>query len=578
MIKLMMKRYIFWMLLGTGMLVLPAAQAQRSKKAKTKTTNQKKVTPKPAARSNTTVTTNNRTDDTTIRSTTLEVYQVYKPEIKIAPKPSIIPTLAPPETTTTPQQYDVPQQSLFYTYRSLPLRPLALGKDTAKLPTQNYVKGGGGNLNTLFGDLGIGSLRGDNWETAIHAHFISQHGKIPDQQYLHTGLEAAGSLKSDNHLWKAGVTADYHKYNHYGYDHRLYDFDTAPKIGYTSIEGHVGVSNISTGIWGLDYAPSLMLKHFTAGSLGHETTVEATLPFSKKLDSNLTFELGLKATYTGYNSGNISGDNNIFKILPGISYRIDVFSAHLGLYPTFGRGGNSYLLPDITASYQVSTKFNILAGWQADLQQNTFQQQSLKNPFYTKFTSLPQSRNDEVYLGINAGIGHHLSIGTRGSWWQYNNLPEFITYSGDTAGRFFDVLIAPKVNALSLQVSARYEVGTSFSVGLSGAWYSYYNKVYAKVWQEPSVRFKGDVQWNILKNLQANAYLAALSGLYGQDAFGTQRKMKDIIDVGAGGEYQLIPQLSIWLNVGNLLNRPNQRWLGYDAFGINVYGGIRFRF
>jgi hypothetical protein len=30
--------------------------------------------------------------------------------------------------------------------------------------------------------------------------------------------------------------------------------------------------------------------------------------------------------------------------------------------------------------------------------------------------------------------------------------------------------------------------------------------------------------------------------------------------------------------VTNLLNNKNQRWLGYDSYGINVYGGLRLKF
>ncbi len=573
-----MKRPFLLILLAAGVFFPPSANAQRSKKVKQKALKAKpappKQLPKPAQP------TMSRGDDTTIRGTTLEVYQVYKPEVKIAPKPAFMPTLPPPETAITPQEYTVPQQSLYYTYRSVPLRPLALGKDTAKLPGQNYLKGGGGNLSTIYADAGIGSLHGDNWQAAIHAQHISQQGKIADQKFLHTGLDAVATLRSDRHLWSAALDADHRRYNLYGYDHNEYNYVDGFQRRYTGIDARIGVQNTEQGIFGLDYAPSIRFNYFKGiGPVNHETTIEASLPFSKKIDSNLTVELGVGGIFTTYNAGaDISGSNNIMRITPGLRYHNADYTAHLGLNPTFGRGGNSYLLPDITTAYQVSRKFEVSAGWQANLLQNTYQQLLLRNPYYSLINPLPQSRNDEVFAAATAGVGHHLSLGVRASWWEYNNLPEFVTFDGDTVGRLFVAEVAPKLNAFSLQLDARYELGNSFSFGLSGAWYGYHNRTYIRVWQEPSVRFKGDVQWAILKDLHASAYLSALGGLYGRNAHRYEQKMESIIDIGAGAEYQLIPQLSLWLNAGNLLDRPNQRWLGYDSFGINFYGGLRFRF
>src|ERR1035438_6671239 len=73
--------------------------------------------------------------DTVMKGATIEVLQAYKPQVKQAPKPEWIPQLPPQDTTHPAFNYDdVPQQSLYYTYTSLPLHPLALGKDIRDLP------------------------------------------------------------------------------------------------------------------------------------------------------------------------------------------------------------------------------------------------------------------------------------------------------------------------------------------------------------------------------------------------------------------------------------------------------------
>ena len=66
--------------------------------------------------------------DTTLKGVTIEVIQSYKPEIEPVSKPEFKPELPPRDTSKPAFKYDVPQQALYYTYSSLPLRPLALGR------------------------------------------------------------------------------------------------------------------------------------------------------------------------------------------------------------------------------------------------------------------------------------------------------------------------------------------------------------------------------------------------------------------------------------------------------------------
>src|SRR5690606_3451725 len=110
-----------------------------------------------------------------------------------APKPDYIPTLPPTDTSRPRFSYDPPEQTLYFAYRSNPIRPLALGRDTTSLPYPNYIKLGGGNLSTLYLDAGIGGLKGRNYETAFHVHHLSQEGNIRYQKVTLTGLEAKGA-------------------------------------------------------------------------------------------------------------------------------------------------------------------------------------------------------------------------------------------------------------------------------------------------------------------------------------------------------------------------------------------------
>ena len=69
-----------------------------------------------------------------------------------------------------------------------------------------------------------------------------------------------------------------------------------------------------------------------------------------------------------------------------------------------------------------------------------------------------------------------------------------------------------------------------------------------------------------------------LDQIYALNVAHQEVKLNGVFDVGAGAEYLFIPRLSAFINVNNLLNDRYQRWYQYEAYGLNVYGGLRLKF
>ena len=83
-------------------------------------------------------------NDTVIKASTIEITQEISPKLsKLINLNLCLHCLR--QTMKNLFSIKVPQQSLYYSYSSLPLRPLALGKDSIKAPFDNYVKAGFGN-------------------------------------------------------------------------------------------------------------------------------------------------------------------------------------------------------------------------------------------------------------------------------------------------------------------------------------------------------------------------------------------------------------------------------------------------
>lgn len=514
--------------------------------------------------------------DTVIKGATIEIIQSYKPEVTSAPRPEPTPSLPPVDTSTPRIKYNVPEQTLFYAYSSLPLRPLALDISEPEMLYDGYVKLGGGNLSTLYLDAGTGRFKGDNYNTALHFSHLSQSGAIIDQKASATNFDATGSLNTAGHTLGAKVGVGNSRYHYYGYDHSLYKYNISNvRQSFTNIDVALDMANTEDIGGKVNYRPSLKFYSFSE-SFGNtaENSVQLSVPVSYSIDSFVQIYAVANATYTGYRGQT----NNIFSIAPGISFTRDIFTGHAAIAPTWGRSGDIYFLPDIEVAFTLpETQFMFNAGWNGSLIQNSYRQLATRNPFIFNTYNVLQTPANEVFAGIKSNIGNHIAFNGRVSWWQYKDMPVFINDTiGD--GKNFMVLHDSKVNAISLQAGIRYQVARTFAIGFNGQWMNFYNKTYPQLWHIPGVRFTGDFSLKPIKKLTVNGYISFMDEIYALEKGDRTVKLNSILDIGVGAEYEILDRLSLFIQANNLLNSSNQRWNGYDALGFNIFGGARLKF
>jgi outer membrane cobalamin receptor len=89
---------------------------------------------------------------------------------------------------------------------------------------------------------------------------------------------------------------------------------------------------------------------------------------------------------------------------------------------------------------------------------------------------------------------------------------------------------------------------------------------------------RGDVSVNPVKGLTVMGYVSVLGGMMAQNHALQAVTLGPNIDLGFNAEYQLVSRLSAFVELDNLLNSKYERWLGYQAYGLNAYGGLRLKF
>ncbi len=518
-----------------------------------------------------------RTGDTTLKTNTIEVIQAYKPEVKTMVRPELNPELPAADTSRPNFNYNVPQQTLYYTYRALPLRPIGLAKDTLKNTFPGYLKLGGGNLSTLYLDAGTAHFSGNNYQTAVHLSHISQHGLFKFQQTAFSTLDANGIFNTKQHEVNAGISLLRNEYFTFNYNHAIEQTVEQLRNRYTGAWVSLGAKNIQPLGKKFFYAPSVSLGIYSDNKTTTERAVNFSVPVFAKIDSASSIGINVEGKLAFLERQNLNVSNNIFSIRPFYDFSSGGFMAHLEVAPTFGRTGNTFLLPNISLSYRPES-FPVLVsgGWNASLKQNTFRQLTTLNPYLAKNYGIQQTRSDEYFAGLSTSLSPHVTLGIRGAYQQFNNLPLFLNDTGD--GRNFYIVYDATVNALNFKAFVRYQVAESFSAGITGSFTNYTKHNSEKLWHLPTTELKGDLTFKPSKKLMITAYSFLLSGIYARTLSGDLKKLTPIIDIGGSAEYLFIPRLAVFAKLTNVLDARNQRWNGYDAYGINLLGGLRLRF
>ena len=517
--------------------------------------------------------------DTVIKGATIEIIQSYKPEVTQAPKPELLPSLPPIDTSKPNYNYNVPDQTVYYTYSSLPLRPLALGIMAKDTTFPNYVKLGGGNLSTIYFDAGIGGLYGADYNSIIHLQHLSQKGNIVNQKSSLTSLDAKGTYYKDDNAINAGIGIFHNQYNQYGYDHDIYTYGKdSLKQAFTGFNLNLGLNSNQMGYKKLSFSPNIGLAFYGDNNDASEIGFNISAPFTYNIDSTLQVYLGANAMINQFKNNIGNQSNNIIQFSPGVKLYKNGFNIRAGIYPTLGSNSQFYWLPDLEASFSIpNTQFMITAGWISQLKQNTYQYLSSVNPYMSNLYTVQQTKTTEVFGELKSNISNNLSFSGRVGWWQYNNLPLYINDT-ITDGRKFNILYDNKINALSLEASIRYQIAHSFVLGINGQWNNFYSSSYSKVWNQPGVTFGINMSFMPIKKLTFSTSLSVLDELYALTKSNKTVKLKTVLDLSAKAEYTILQRVGLFINVNNILNSANQRWYGYDAYGINIYGGIKFNF
>lgn len=523
----------------------------------------------------------------TTKPQSIDINSAYKPVLRNAVKINLSGTILPSDTTLPTFSYKIPAQNLFYAYKPITLKPLALDQDTnLYLGNRNFVKLGFGNFATPYVKAGLSLGDGKQSLLNFYVDYVSAKGSaIQYQDYGVFNAKAAGSYFMPKNELYASVDVGLQKYNLYGYDKLLYPAYTKNDLqqSFQDITIKTGIKNTIATETGVNYNPNIEINVFNSRNKLTETSVVLNLPFDKVINDNASARIEVRADLSNYTTkniipNNINIKNTIVQIMPSVNLYNDNFKLHVGVTPAWNN--NKYeILPDVFGEAKIKDKiFSVQAGWIGKLQKNSYRNLSMQNPYLAPMLVQLNTKETEIFGGIKASIAQHFNFSAKAGLVSYKNLP-FLINDTSFDNKSFKISNETSVQNFRVHGDFSYINQDKFSLN-GGITFNGYTlmQTNARAWHTIPLEITASLRWWAVKTVLFKSDLRIFEGSNYLAKGNTAKSLKGGTDLSAGVEVKINNKLSVWGDANNVLNSKYERWKNYEVYGANFVGGILLHF
>ncbi|RAJ05088.1 hypothetical protein LX64_02242 [Chitinophaga skermanii] len=516
----------------------------------------------------------------TLKEATIDIITNYQPKLRDAAKLNLTASLPATDSSRSKMNYNIPALNLNFMYQPVPLKPLALGKDSLNALQNNFIKVGYGNLSTPLIQAGVGSGRNDQYNLGLFFNYTGSKGDIQYQDYSTMNILGSGTYFAEKFEVDGRVGFNRNRVNYYGYDHTLIDLkEEDVKQVFSEVFAKVGLRNRPADPKGFKINPNVEFIAFKDSYKRQENTFVANIPVSKEIFDDIHVKVSGVFDLSAYKmDGGETINNNVSSVRPAVEITKPSFYLRVGVNPTW-TNKETYILPDITNDIHIAEKKLILSsGWVNYINKNNFRNLANMNPFIADYpNTILNTKVQEIYTGIKGTLGSHFNYNTKIGVINYKNMPLFVNDATDP--KKFAIRNEASLKATQIHGEIGYIDEEKFQVRL-GATYFDYGK------QETELKPYGlvplnanlNIQYTIAKKLQLKADLFAFGGNYYVIQPNDFNKTDGAFDMNLGASYDITKNFGLWFNANNLFNSKYQRWNGYQSYGVNVLGGLMIKF
>lgn len=521
---------------------------------------------------------------------------------------------------------DVQKKALNYTIASVPVASTFIPKsgtikriDIGKRERlfDNYIALGFGNNLTPYLNAYIHKNTEFDNEYGIGLNFISSSDPVKNtvlnSSFYNADINAFYKQENRYFDWIIGFDAERNSYNWYGLPTNI---TFPPNIVNLIKENQI--HNFYKILGRIDFADSYIenantsIRYFSDNFKSKELNANFNSTFSFPLNrfgQNFEdLEIGVSLNFLGgkfaYNYERNSALKYSFLtagIHPSYQFNIANFNINLGAKGYFSSDFNNknfnkfFIYPNIEITYPLVANYtNIYIGASGDLHTNSYRSLSEENPYVSPTLNLLQTNEQfNFFGGLKGVLSSQLSYNIKTSYKKEEDKPFFALNPtkhnkilaindgllGYEYGNSFNTLY-DDVNTLSVLGEIEYNINKNTTLGFIGEFNTYQLEKLQEAWNLPNVKAELFGKYKVEKwYAGANIYFVGnRKGIQYNNTGITPIDLKSYVDINLNGGYHFNNVFSVFVKANNITNSNYQRFTNFNTHGIQVIGGLIWKF
>ncbi|GAA4297700.1 hypothetical protein [Nibribacter koreensis] len=496
--------------------------------------------------------------------------------------------IAPPKLQDRQVTYRFNEYRLPEHFINLPMRVLTIRQEDLTKLYGNYVKGGIGNIGTVYLRGYFHNKRDNNASYGAEVgHVSSGDGPIQNSNVASSFVQAHGEMYSGPVTLGGRVKYDRDQNNFYGFDRFVeVDRDSVKQVyNRFLVEGHL--NNLTDLNAPLQFNGKVGLTYTADNFSAKETNVYGIGGLNYELGKDSKIDVKLEAGYTNLKDS-ISMGRGFFKVRPAYTKQVDKLGFVLGATiaytgDTINDARQFNIYPAVEVNYQaIENKLVLFAGAGGDLQRTTLYSLSKENPWLNHNVQVADvSKGLELYAGVTGNLGKNVQFTGKLAHQSFRNLYFFNNAAKDSSR--FDVVYDDGVTQVfNIYGELSYNQSEKFRVGLKAENNQYTTASLAEAFHRPSTILTAFGSYNLSDKILFNTELYYISSSFGQiarpDGSMALRETDSIMDLNIKADYRFSPRFSAFIMGNNLLSNEYERFVNYRTQGISVIGGVTYSF
>ncbi len=518
------------------------------------------------------------------------VTTAYKPVLADAVKIRINPDLDDKTPFKAPLTYTPIDKRLELNTDIKRMDPMKRPAERDSDLTNNYIKAGLGNLKTTFGEAYFNNGRDEALQVGGYLKHFAQAGSILDQNSAKEQVGVFGKSIGEVNSVSGRIDYNYSSNYFYGFDpSKVRPVNLQANKQHFSTIGAEGelVKNYQDVENDFTYALKLKGYSFRDAYQAKESNVVLSGFLNETIHqfyAGLSGSLDLSTQQDSlYNYNNSLVRLNPYIKFQGDNYKID---AGINIVDQFGYTSSLHIFPAAKLEFQVIPKYvRLFVEAKGDVNKSSLRDFYTANPFLGQDVNIKNSVDQlDVAAGLKGTIAPGLSFKATIFRNMVKDMPLFVSNFDFTKGyNRFQVIYDNGSSRIS-GLNAELDYKASEDVDIFGRfeYKNYQMATVAEPWNLPKYKITGGTALHINDKIDIKGTLLIRSStldpypaVAGNPA---PSRISAFADISGSVDYKVTKQISVFVNVNNLLDGTNQTWLYYPDYGFNIFGGVGFAF